>query len=414
MPMWGHVNPMIPIARELLNNGHQVEWFIDDEFHSKLKEYNIPTIQTSNKFSYSPIDLNLFNCLMKARRLIKQAKTVLVDWSLVQYAKLDKITSERKYEAVLTDCIFIGSLFAAFDKNIPRFVFGVIPYPGYCKETGPYGIGWRPSQKKVRILLNRAAHCIAYYCFMKPVYRYARKKFQELSIHFEFKKEHFTDTIIRQCQLFLQGSLSDFEYDFAVRPKNVHFIGPSVLDECKKAFKIPKDMDGRPLIFVSQGTVQNTDASELIQPCCEALKNSDVYLVVSLEGAKKLKGFDNYGHIEMKEKVEYPSVIPTTDIFITNGGYGGVNLALKYGVPVIVAGRSDDKGEVGARVEWAGVGINLRTSRPKPRRIRKAVERIRNDPSFKKRAMALRERIIKNDAAKNARLHIEQFFTNSG
>jgi UDP:flavonoid glycosyltransferase YjiC (YdhE family) len=31
---------------------------------------------------------------------------------------------------------------------------------------------------------------------------------------------------------------------------------------------------------------------------------------------------------------------------VTNGGYGGVQMALSYGVPLVVAGASEDKPEV--------------------------------------------------------------------
>ncbi len=412
MPMWGHVHPMIPIVVEMLNHSHQVEWFIDGKFHRKLKEYNIPTIQASNCFQYTPIDLNLFNCIRNARHLIKQAKEVLVDWSLDQHDKIIKIIQREKYDAILTDCIFIGSLMAALQEKIPCFVLGVIPYPGYCRETGPYGCGWRTSQNKLRILFYQLARYFAYYFLMRPVYNYAGKKFNKAGFDFEFKKGHFADFIIQQCQLYLQSSLSDFEYNFGALPENVRIIGPSVLDECERGFDMQDAMIGKPLIFVSQGTVQNNDVSQLILPCCEALKDLDVYLVVSLNGHKRIKEFEKYKHIDMRESVEYSCILPKTSIFITNGGYGGVNLALKHGVPIIVAGRSDDKGEVGARVERSGVGINLRTSRPTANSIRRAVEKINNNPSFRKRALELQEKIQINNSARNARLHIEKYFAN--
>ena len=49
---------------------------------------------------------------------------------------------------------------------------------------------------------------------------------------------------------------------------------------------------------------------------------------------------------------------------VTNGGYGAVQRALTTGVPLVVAGDTEDKPEVAARVEWFGVGVNLRTGVP--------------------------------------------------
>ena len=55
------------------------------------------------------------------------------------------------------------------------------------------------------------------------------------------------------------------------------------------------------------------------------------------------------------------------------GGYGGVVQALRHGVPLVVAGRSEDKPEVAVRVAWSGAGLNLRTDRPTQARLRRPV-----------------------------------------
>ena len=54
---------------------------------------------------------------------------------------------------------------------------------------------------------------------------------------------------------------------------------------------------------------------------------------------------------------------------VTNGGYGGVQQALAHGVPLVVAGDSEDKPEVAARVRWSGVGIDLRRGDPSPAQL---------------------------------------------
>ena len=51
-------------------------------------------------------------------------------------------------------------------------------------------------------------------------------------------------------------------------------------------------------------------------------------------------------------------------VYVTNGGYGGVQYALRYGVPIVATGGKEDKPEVGGRVAWSGVG---RRSEPSSR-----------------------------------------------
>ena len=65
--------------------------------------------------------------------------------------------------------------------------------------------------------------------------------------------------------------------------------------------------------------------------------------------------------------------MPFVDAYVTNGGFGGVVIALASGVPVVSAGTTEDKAEVGGRVAYAGVGINLKTNRPTEAALRAAI-----------------------------------------
>jgi UDP:flavonoid glycosyltransferase YjiC (YdhE family) len=59
-------------------------------------------------------------------------------------------------------------------------------------------------------------------------------------------------------------------------------------------------------------------------------------------------------------------------------------------VPLVVAGRSEDKPAVYARVAWSGAGIDLRTDRPSADRIRAAVRAVLTDPSYRDSAGRIR------------------------
>ncbi len=74
---------------------------------------------------------------------------------------------------------------------------------------------------------------------------------------------------------------------------------------------------------------------------------------------------------------------------VTNGGYGAVQRALATGVPLVVAGKTEDKPEVAARVAWSGAGIDLRTGTPTPKAIRTAVREVLNDDRYLRRAREL-------------------------
>ena len=49
---------------------------------------------------------------------------------------------------------------------------------------------------------------------------------------------------------------------------------------------------------------------------------------------------------------------------VTNGGYTGVTTALHHGVPLVQAGSTEEKAEIGRRVAWSGVGVRIRWHAP--------------------------------------------------
>jgi UDP:flavonoid glycosyltransferase YjiC (YdhE family) len=76
-------------------------------------------------------------------------------------------------------------------------------------------------------------------------------------------------------------------------------------------------------------------------------------------------------------------------VFVTNGGYGSINQAMSFGIPIVSAGLTEDKADVNARVAWSGVGINLATNNPTPQALRHAVRTVLDKPDYRSRASAM-------------------------
>lgn len=97
---------------------------------------------------------------------------------------------------------------------------------------------------------------------------------------------------------------------------------------------------------------------------------------------------------------------------ISNGGYGGVNLALKHGVPLILSGATEDKAEVSRRVRWAGVGVTTRHHPPTPTDIRRALHRIVNDETIDEQAKKIAQQYANAGGVSGAVKIVEQLAMN--
>ena len=81
-------------------------------------------------------------------------------------------------------------------------------------------------------------------------------------------------------------------------------------------------------------------------------------------------------NVRITRFIPYDLLLEHTDVFVTNGGYSGVTLALAHGVPIVQAGVTEEKVEIAARIEWTGVGVKLGTSRPTPQAVHAGVTRV--------------------------------------
>jgi UDP:flavonoid glycosyltransferase YjiC (YdhE family) len=150
------------------------------------------------------------------------------------------------------------------------------------------------------------------------------------------------------------------------------------------------DLDGsRPVVHVTQGTIDNHDFGRLVRPTIEALAEESVLVVVTLGGASAADLGPLPANVRVAPFLPYDALLPLTDVFVTNAGFGGVQHALAHGVPIVAAGETEDKPEVCARIEWSGVGINLRTGTPTPLQVADAVAEVLQNPTYRERAAAI-------------------------
>uniref|UniRef100_UPI00315B2108 glycosyltransferase n=1 Tax=Microbacterium sp. K41 TaxID=2305437 RepID=UPI00315B2108 len=185
---------------------------------------------------------------------------------------------------------------------------------------------------------------------------------------------------------YVQFTVPEFEYPRGDLPDTVHFAGP--LPTTASDAPLPDwwdDLDGdRPVVHVTQGTIANSDFTQLVLPAVRGLAPSDLLVVVTTGGRPRnsLPG-DLPENVRVAEYLPYDRLLPKIDVLVTNGGYGGVQQALAHGVPIVVAGQTEDKVEVSARVGWSGAGVNLRTNTPASAQIAAAVHRVLAQPSFR-------------------------------
>jgi UDP:flavonoid glycosyltransferase YjiC (YdhE family) len=134
--------------------------------------------------------------------------------------------------------------------------------------------------------------------------------------------------------------------------------------------------------------VANHNLGLLIAPTLAALANEPDVLVVATTGGRPVEAIPGPApsNARLATYLPFEWLLPRVDVLVTNGGYGSVNQAMSFGIPLVTAGMTEDKADVNARVAWSGVGVNLATNDPTPEAIREAVRTVLDRPAYHMRA----------------------------
>jgi UDP:flavonoid glycosyltransferase YjiC (YdhE family) len=210
------------------------------------------------------------------------------------------------------------------------------------------------------------------------------------------------DAVTVLPDLYLQPTVPGFEYPRRQAVASLRFIGALPLPPLDATPpEWADELDGsRRVVLVTQGTLANHDLGQLIGPTLEALADRPDLLVLVTTGGRPLDAIPTRlpDNARVAAFLPYDWLMPKLDVVVTNGGYGTVNHALSLGLPLVVAGVTEDKAEVAARVAWSGSGINLATNNPTAAALRQAIDAVLDEERYRLGARSLSREFAGYDA----------------
>ena len=390
-PVPGHVGPMLNVARILVEAGHEVVVNTGMRFRAQARATGARFVPLKGG-----ADIDVQEIAADPRRMKLQPGPEMVRFDIEhvfanpipdQVRGIDAILRDFPADAILADMIFMGTLalWSRPREQRPALVNCGISVLTHSDPTmAPFGLGLPPATTE---------EGLTQYAALK---QQVREEFGDVvnanvnrNLLLAGGKEitsDYMDAIVTNTDLYLQFSVPSFEYPRAAMPESVRFVG-AMLPPPTTHFEKPEWWgelkSGRPVVVVTQGTVANMDLGQLMGPALAGLATEDV-LVIAATGGPSVDSVPGPKpkNAHIVDFVPFDKLLPYASVLVTNGGFGAINHALSLGIPVIGAGKTEDKGEITARVEWAGVGLNLNTNMPSPMMVRDAVRRTLNDPAI--------------------------------
>jgi len=387
----GHVLPMVTIGAHLQDLGHHVVVLTDAGHRDVVDRCGLSFLPLEPAGCVSAPPRSPLTGVLPAlgrRYLLGKAdvRSTFVAPLSAQYRALANAVEGEAADAVLVDLAFTGALpFVLAPRPRPAvLVCGVGPLTLSSTDTPPFGMAWEPRPGMDYSRMQAVVHRVLFGDLATELDAALR----------DVGAPHCPVPLMdwpRLADRLLQLTVPGFEYPRRDLPPTVEFVGP-VLPARSPGFRAPRWLDdvrrAGTVVHVTQGTLDNGDLDRLIGPTLDGLAREDDIAVVATTGRRDGPRLSTTipANAHVAEWIPYSALLPRVDVMITNGGYGGVHHALSYGVPLIVAGEASDKSEVAVRVEYAGVGLNLKTADPSPRQIAAAVREVCGAPGYREAA----------------------------
>jgi MGT family glycosyltransferase len=403
IPFTGHVNPGLPIARELVRRGHDVRWYSTPRFRRSIEAIGARWVPFRVAM---PLDEENLDAMWPERaaegidQLRHDLKNIFIEFIRGALADLETELRRQPADVIVGDNASAVVEAVHQKLGIPWALYGMSVMTTSSRDTAPFGLALPPSSTKLGRLRNRALHWLVNRVIFREAHDYNARLRRELGLPplrrsiFDFAKD---------AHLYLQSGVPSFDYPRTDLPANVHYIGAPI-PEPPAGWTPPSwwgQIFGRRVVLVTQGTINN-DFDQLIRPAIRALADENVLVIVTTgsRNAEEVEIDPLPANVRIERFIPYAHLMPYVGLLLTNGGFGSIQIALAHGVPVVAIGKTEEKPEIANRVNWSGVGIGLKVLIPAEAQIRDAVRTVINTPTYAARAEAMRYELSGLNAAK--------------
>jgi MGT family glycosyltransferase len=395
-PATGHLNPLLAIGRILIDAGHDVVVLSGSTFRGRIEGIGAG-------FRAFPAEIDVSDIILLAPEIrdispgpewLRFAmERFFVDTIPAQHKGIHEVLRDFPADVIIADDMLFGvlpMLLGARSKRPPVVLCGTSILHA-CRDDGaPNFLGLPPATTPAQ---HEAYAAIAQEhdrVVDRPVARRLDGVLKTMGVG--ALSMTLFDSVVELADDYLQLSVPGFEFPREV-PPNVRFIGamPIIPNQAPVPAWAGELGDTRKVVLVTQGTVANHDFGLLVGPTMAALADEPDVLVVVTAGGRPVEAIPGPipSNVRIASYLPFEWILPRADVLVTNGGYGSVNQALSYGLPLVAAGLTEDKADVNMRVGWSGVGINLATNEPTPRMLREAVRTVLDTPDYRRRARLL-------------------------
>ena len=393
-PSMGHLNPLLAIGRILIAEGHEVVGLTGSALRDRIEGigaqfHPLPAGADIDLRDVPALFPKLKDIPPGPEHLRVQIEQIFVDPIPAQAEGLNQVLQQFPAELIVGEDMFFGvlpMLLGPRSQRPPIVLCGTSYLHCRRKDGAPHNVGFPPPTNQKERDESTAIAREYNRIFEEPTSARVNSCLKSLGVGPLPTTLHRSG--VELADAFMQLTVPSFELPCDL-PPSVHFVGtPPIMPNQAPLPSWVHELGGsRKVILVTQGTVA-TNFNDLVAPTLVALADEPDLLVIATAGGRAVEAIPGPipDNARLASYLPFEWVLPKVDVFVSNGGYGSVNQALSFGIPLVNAGLTEDKADINVRVAWSGVGIDLATNAPTPSALRDAIRTVLDKPDYRSRA----------------------------
>jgi len=386
LPEYGHVNPTLPVVEELVQRGHRVTYATHEKFARAIDSTGATLLPTSGTMppvrpasdaaGWEISKSNSPTSRFPVPHFIPGFLNMLVDATSGDLPGLLEYVRENPPDAVCYDVYTPAGKMLAGKLGVPDIE--LIPMMAsndhFSTRTAVWEGGVGPESTEPTLL---------------PVAKRLRDIAQEFDVPAPTIPVHTSPASLNIAFLPREFQIAGETFDERFR-----FVGPSLDARAFDSAWMPPD-DGRPLLFVSLGTVSVFNLRpDFFQMCLEAFGDTEWHVAMAIgefvDPASLGRISDN---IDVRPYFPQPAVLSHARACIGHAGLGTTMQSLASGVPLVAVPQFPEHAINGGRVEELGLGRQLDTTALSPEMLRTAVTEVSTSDEIRANLEKMREAI---------------------
>lgn len=355
----GHINPTLPVVKELVQRGNEVYYCSTREFEPRIRAVGAAFLDYGEEFdafirSFRPHGNHPFYTLMEY--MLGFDRTVI--------PIVTKLVTGMSFDLLVHDAMFGGGNILADLLRLPA----IASCSSFVMEKPPL-----PDR-----MLERGFH---------PQLDYLYEQLSEAQTEWKLKALELPDLFFKKAPMTLVYTSRRFHPSGESFGDSFCFVGPSIADR-DESYDFPIKTSAK-LVYITMGTILNR-CNEFYNQCIDAFAGSDYQVIISVGSKTNLTELKEApGNIHLRTYVPQLEVLKRADVVISHGGLNSVSEALYYGVPVIAIPLANDQPAVAKRLSELGAGTWLKMEEVTPELLLTSVNAILSDNTYREHSVQI-------------------------